>query len=173
MLLALVMRLRHRALRRRADELEALVATQTRELAGTVERLRLANATVEEKNQLLADANSRLLTRDDENGAPLTAYPGPEDAFRPRHEILLDQSPAFIMTAALLAWSCVSYEGASYDAARAILNGERSEFAPGKCSPRRQVFTEHPVECIVSEGADPRSGLTHCWIRLPAEGDST
>jgi diguanylate cyclase (GGDEF)-like protein len=60
--LALVMRLRHRALRRRADELEALVATQTRELAGTVERLRLANATVEEKNQLLADANSRLLT---------------------------------------------------------------------------------------------------------------
>ncbi len=67
LLLALVVRLRHLALRRRASQLEGMVSEKTAELAESIERLRLANATVEEKNALLAEANDRLrnLSRQD------------------------------------------------------------------------------------------------------------
>ncbi|MEA2489968.1 MAG: hypothetical protein QOH21_1760 [Acidobacteriota bacterium] len=59
-LIALVVRLRTRALRRRAQQLTARVEEQTVALQHTVEQLRLAQSSLVEKNEQLEDANALL-----------------------------------------------------------------------------------------------------------------
>jgi diguanylate cyclase (GGDEF)-like protein len=66
-------RLRLRSLRRRTVLLEARVAAQTQELARTVDELRLAKLEVEQKNELLEEANvglKSLSARDGLTGIP-------------------------------------------------------------------------------------------------------
>jgi two-component system, chemotaxis family, response regulator WspR len=66
-------RLRLRSLRRRNVLLEARVADQTQELARTVDELRMAKLEVEQKNELLEEANVGLKTLSARDG--LTGIP--------------------------------------------------------------------------------------------------
>lgn len=59
-LVSAVVRIRHRALRRRARVLETLVAEKTVELGRAVEQLRVANEEVERKNDALETVNREL-----------------------------------------------------------------------------------------------------------------